>query len=97
MRGWWKDTGRLDDMLEANRLVLDTIDPRDEGAMVESTTRGRVIIEPGAKLTRSTVRGPAIIGAPARLTDAYIGPYTAVRPGCVVTRAEVEHSIRLDG
>jgi len=97
VRGWWKDTGRLDDMLEANRLVLDTIESRSEGEMVESTTHGRVIIEAGARLERSTVRGPAIIGAGARLTDCYIGPYTAVGDGCVVDDAEVEHSILLEG
>jgi glucose-1-phosphate thymidylyltransferase len=97
VRGWWKDTGRLDDMLEANRLVLDTIDPRSDGEMVESTTHGRVIIEPGAVLTRATVRGPAIIGAGARLTDCYIGPYTAIGSGCTIERAEVEHSILLEG
>ena len=97
VRGWWKDTGRLDDMLEANRLVLDTIEPRNDGEMIESTTHGRVIIEAGATLQRSTVRGPAIIGAGAQLTDCYIGPYTAVGSGCVIDRAEVEHSILLEG
>ena len=97
VRGWWKDTGRLDDMLEANRLVLDTIEPRTDGEMVDSQTHGRVIVEPGARLERSTVRGPAIIGAGAKLTDCYIGPYTAVGPGCVIERAEVEHSILLEG
>ena len=97
VQGWWKDTGRLDDMLEANRLVLDTIETSLEGAMVDSTTHGRVIVEPGARLERSTVRGPAIIGAGAKLTDCYIGPYTAVGPGCVIERAEVEHSILLEG
>jgi glucose-1-phosphate thymidylyltransferase len=97
VQGWWKDTGRLDDMLEANRLVLDTIEPRTDGEMVDSQTHGRVIVEPGARLERSTVRGPAIIGAGARLTDCYIGPYTAVGPDCVIERAEVEHSILLEG
>jgi glucose-1-phosphate thymidylyltransferase len=97
VRGWWKDTGRLDDMLEANRLVLDTIEPLLDGEMVDSTTHGRVIIEAGARLERSTVRGPAIIGAGARLTDCYIGPYTAVGTGCVIENAEVEHSILLEG
>jgi glucose-1-phosphate thymidylyltransferase len=97
VQGWWKDTGRLDDMLEANRLILDTILPRTDGEMVDSTTHGRVIIEAGARLERSTVRGPAVIGAGARLTDAYIGPYTAVGDGCVIENAEVEHSILLEG
>ena len=97
VRGWWKDTGRLDDMLEANRLVLDTIETTIEGELISSTTHGRVIIEEGARLEHATVRGPAIIGAGARLTNCYIGPYTAVGPGCVVEHAEVEHSILLEG
>ncbi|MEA2169539.1 MAG: glucose-phosphate thymidylyltransferase, partial [Solirubrobacteraceae bacterium] len=62
VRGWWKDTGRLDDMLEANRLILDALETRIEGELVESQTDGRVVIEPGAVLTRCNVRGPAIIG-----------------------------------
>jgi glucose-1-phosphate thymidylyltransferase len=97
VKGWWKDTGRLADMLEANRLVLDTITTRVEGELVDSQCDGRVVVEPGAVLERSTVRGPAIIGAGARLIDCYIGPYTAVGEGCVVERAEVEHSILLAG
>ncbi len=97
VQGWWKDTGRLEDMLEANRLVLDRIERRIDGTLNESSCEGRVIIEAGAVLTRSTVRGPAIIGAGARLIDAYIGPYTAVGDGCVIQDAEVEHSILLEG
>ncbi|MGI8559398.1 MAG: glucose-1-phosphate thymidylyltransferase [Solirubrobacteraceae bacterium] len=95
VRGWWKDTGRLDDMLEANRLVLDNIEARIDGELIDSNVDGRVIIEAGARLERSTVRGPAIIGAGARLVDAYIGPYTAVGDGCTIQSAEVEHSILL--
>jgi glucose-1-phosphate thymidylyltransferase len=97
VRGWWKDTGRLDDMLEANRLVLEPIDRDVQGELVDSQIDGRVIVEAGARLERSTVRGPAIIGAGAVVRDAYIGPYTAVGPGCVVDSAEVEHSILLEG
>ena len=97
VRGWWKDTGRLDDMLEANRLVLDRIEPNVAGELIDSQCDGRVIVEPGAVLRRTTVRGPAIIGAGARITDAYVGPYTAIGAGCVITSAEVEHSILLEG
>jgi glucose-1-phosphate thymidylyltransferase len=97
VRGWWKDTGRLDDMLEANRLVLDRIEPRVEGQLVDSEVEGRVVIEPGARLERTTVRGPAIIGAGAQLSDCYIGPYTAIGEDCVICEAEVEHSILLAG
>ena len=97
VRGWWKDTGRLDDMLEANRLILDTIERRIEGKLVDSRCDGRVVVEAGARLERCTVRGPAIVGAGARLTDCYIGPYTAIGEHCTIERAEVEHSILLDG
>ena len=96
VRGWWKDTGRLDDMLEANRLILETIERRVEGELIDSQVDGRVIVEPGARLERATVRGPAVIGSGALLRDAYIGPYTAVGAGCVIENAEVEHSILLE-
>jgi glucose-1-phosphate thymidylyltransferase len=97
VRGWWKDTGRLEDILAANRLVLDTIVGQVQGELVDSRVDGRVIIEPGARLERSSVRGPAIIGAGARLTDSYVGPYTAIGEGCSIQNAEVEHSILLAG
>jgi glucose-1-phosphate thymidylyltransferase len=97
VRGWWKDTGRLDDMLEANRLILDTVVRRIDGELVDAQVDGRVVVEAGATLERATVRGPAIIGAGAVVRDAYVGPYTAVGPRCVIEGAEVEHSILLEG
>ena len=97
VHGWWKDTGRLDDILAANRLVLDTIEGRIEGELIGSQVDGRVVVEPGAQLERSTVRGPAIIGRGAQLIDCYIGPYTAVGEECTIENAEVEHSILLAG
>jgi glucose-1-phosphate thymidylyltransferase len=97
VRGWWKDTGRLEDMLEANRLILDNLLERVEGELIDSQLDGRVVIEAGARLERTTVRGPAIIGAGARLRDCYIGPYTAVGERCTITGSEVEHSILLAG
>ena len=63
VRGWWKDTGRLEDMLEANRLILDNLQERIEGELIDSQVDGRVVIEAGARLERTTVRGPAVIGA----------------------------------
>jgi glucose-1-phosphate thymidylyltransferase len=95
VKGWWKDTGRLEDMLAANRLVLDTIERQVGGELIDSQVDGRVVIEDTARLERTTVRGPAIIGAGARLTDCYIGPYTAIGTDCVISNAEVEHSILL--
>ena len=97
VKGWWKDTGRLEDMLEANRLVLDTITAQLDGEMIDSQCDGRVVIAAGARLERSTVRGPAVIGARAHLVDAYVGPYSAIGEDCVIEHAEVEHSILLAG
>jgi glucose-1-phosphate thymidylyltransferase len=97
VRGWWKDTGRLEDMLAANRLVLDTVVRKVDGELIDSQVDGRVVVEAGARLERSTVRGPAIIGAGASLTNCYVGPYTAVGEGCSIQNAEVEHSILLAG
>lgn len=93
--GWWKDTGRIDDMLEANRLILDVLETRIAGELVDTSLEGRIVVEEGARLVRSSVRGPAIIGAGAVVEDAYIGPYSAISHGVVVRRAEVEHSILL--
>src|SRR3954466_9989468 len=97
VEGWWKDTGRLDDMLEANRLILDNLQTRVEGELIDSTVEGRVVIEAGAVLERSAVRGPAIIGAGTHLIDCYVGPYSAIAEDCVVEAAEIEHSILLAG
>ena len=97
VRGWWKDTGRLEDMLEANRLILDNITERLDGELIDSRVDGRVVIEAGARLERTTVRGPAIIGRDARLTDCYVGPYSAIGERCEITSSEVEHSILLAG
>jgi len=97
VRGWWKDTGRLSDLLEANRLILDNLIGRIEGELIDSRADGRVVIEAGARLERTTVRGPAIVGAGAQLSDCYIGPYTAIGEQCTISGAEVEHSILLAG
>ncbi len=97
VRGWWKDTGQLADMLEANRLVLEELVTRVEGEVdAASKVEGRVVVEPGARLTRSVVRGPAVIGAGAEIEDAYIGPYTSIADGVRICRSEVEHSIILN-
>ena len=67
VHGWWKDTGQVQDMLEANRLILDDLHERMDGELVDSRIEGRVVIEAGARLERSTVRGPAVVGP--RLAD----------------------------
>lgn len=95
VEGWWKDTGRLEDMLEANRQVLDDLKHDIRGELVESTIDGRVLIEEGARLERTVVRGPAVIAAGAQLVDAYVGPYTSIGENVRVERAEIEYSIVL--
>jgi glucose-1-phosphate thymidylyltransferase len=97
VKGWWKDTGRLEDMLEANRLVLEDIESRIDGDLVESEVEGRVVIEAGARLEKTRVRGPAVIAAGARISNSYIGPYTAIGEDVVVAGSEIEHSIVLSG
>ena len=94
--GWWKDTGRLEDMLEANRLILSTLERDVRGELVETTCEGPVVVGEGSVLTRCTVRGPVVIGAGCRLTDAYVGPYTSISDGVVVEGAEIENSIMLN-
>jgi glucose-1-phosphate thymidylyltransferase len=97
VHGWWKDTGQVQDMLEANRLILDDLGERVEGELIESRVEGRVAIEPGAVLERTTVRGPAIVGRGSQIRNAYIGPYTAIGDDVTIENAELEHSIVLSG
>ena len=97
VEGWWKDTGKLEDMLEANRLILDTLDRCVEGTVdAESRIDGKVVIAPGAIVERSTVRGPVIIGAGARITRAYVGPFTSIGERAEIRDTEIEHSIVLE-
>jgi glucose-1-phosphate thymidylyltransferase len=97
IEGWWKDTGQVADLLEANRIVLDTLEPSIIGAVDEdSVVQGRVVIEEGASLVNSYVRGPATIGPGTKLMNTFIGPYTSVGHGCELTDCEIEHSIVLE-
>jgi glucose-1-phosphate thymidylyltransferase len=96
--GYWKDTGNLTDMLEVNRLVLEGVEPAQRGALDEASELiGRVVIEPGARVTGSRIVGPAIIGAGTVVTDSYIGPFTSVAPECTIIDSEIEYSIVLRG
>ncbi len=95
--GWWIDTGKLDPLLEGNRLILETIEPSIAGS-VDATSRldGRVVIEVGAEIINSTVRGPAIIGPRTKLINSYVGPFTSIASDCELIDSEIEHSIMLD-
>ncbi|MET9297311.1 glucose-1-phosphate thymidylyltransferase [Streptomyces sp. NPDC003077] len=96
--GWWKDTGRVEDILDGNRLLLDGIESRVEGSVdAASTALGPVVVAPGARIVRSHLRGPLVIGADCVVEDSYIGPHTAIGAGCVLNEAGVTDSILLDG
>jgi glucose-1-phosphate thymidylyltransferase len=98
VEGWWLDTGKKDELLDANRIVLGTIERRIEGEVDEgSSVVGDVVVEAGARITRSLVRGPAIIGAGAVIEDGFVGSFTSVGEGCRVERSEVEYSVLLAG
>lgn len=98
LEGWWLDTGKKDDMLAANRTVLETISPQVEGEVDgDSELQGRVRVEAGAKVVRSQIRGPVIVGPGARVVESFIGPFTAIGADCVVEQSEVDHSILLTG
>jgi glucose-1-phosphate thymidylyltransferase len=96
IEGWWKDTGRPGDLLDANRLLLveqPSPVPVLKGHVSDSQITGRVVVEEGAVVRNSTILGPAHIAAGAHIESAYIGPFTSVGPGATVRRAEVEFSI----
>jgi len=97
LSGWWIDTGKLTPLLEANRLLLETIETRVSGSVdAASTLEGRVVIEEGAQIINSTVRGPAAIGAGTVVADSFIGPFSAIGARCEVRHSEVEHSVVMD-
>ena len=96
--GYWKDTGNVTDMLEVNRLVLESLDPRLDGVVEpDCEIIGRVVVEPGAQVSGSRIVGPAVIGAGSKITASYIGPFTAIAENCAVDDSELEYSIVLSG
>ena len=96
--GYWKDTGNVTDMLEVNRLVLETVEPLLRGVVQPGCELiGRVVIGEGAEVSGSRIVGPAIIGAGTRVANSYIGPFTSVAEECAITDSEIEYSIVLRG
>jgi glucose-1-phosphate thymidylyltransferase len=94
--GYWKDTGNVADMLEVNRLVLESLTPDLAGEVSEDCEIiGRVVVEAGAQVSGSRIVGPVIIGAGSTITGSYIGPFTAIDEGCTVDDSEIEYSIVL--
>ncbi len=96
--GYWKDTGNVADMLEVNRMVLETVEPRQGGVVAAGCDLiGRVVVEDGAQVSGSRIVGPVIIGAGTRVIDSYVGPFTSVAEDCVIADSEIEYSIVLRG
>jgi len=96
VEGWWKDTGKPEDILEANRLILDDISASNEGQINDSHVIGRIIIKEGSLIERSTIKGPCIIGKGSVISDCYIGPYTSVGDDCRIFGTELEDTIIMD-
>ncbi|MFD4575701.1 glucose-1-phosphate thymidylyltransferase [Streptomyces sp. NPDC058417] len=95
--GYWKDTGRIDDVLECNRKLLDGLARRVDGEVdAASELSGAVVVEPGARVTGSRIEGPAVIGAGTVVEDCVIGPHTAVGRDCVLSGSRLDYSIVLD-
>ena len=96
--GYWKDTGNVADMLEVNRMVLESVDPVQNGVVdAASELIGRVVIEGGAEISDSRIVGPVIIGAGTRVSGSYVGPFTSVARDCIIVDSEIEYSIVLRG
>ncbi|MDP3014683.1 MAG: glucose-1-phosphate thymidylyltransferase [Candidatus Subteraquimicrobiales bacterium] len=96
IEGWWKDTGKLEDLLEANRIMLELIEERIDGNVDDkSQVLGKVIVEKGAAIKDSIIRGPAIIGRDSKIINSYIGPFTSIHDDVMIKGSEIEHSIVL--
>jgi len=98
IRGWWKDTGKLEDMLEANRIILSGLQKKIEGTLAPDTrVEGEVVVGAGSKVDASILRGPIVIGRNCVIKSAYVGPFTSIADDCTIIDSEVEHSIILEG
>jgi len=96
-RGWWIDTGRPGDLLDANSLVLEELTPTIEGYVDrDSEVDGRVTVENGAEIINSVVRGPTIIGERTRIVNSYVGPFTSIYHDVAIENSEIERAIVLE-
>ncbi len=96
--GWWKDTGKPEDLLEANRKILEAMKGSEILGKVDeaSEIQGSVHIGEGTVIVNSMIRGPVVIGNNAVIRNSYIGPYTSVGDGVTIESCEVENSIIME-
>ncbi|GGK08765.1 glucose-1-phosphate thymidylyltransferase [Pilimelia anulata] len=95
--GYWKDTGRVRDMLECNRMVLQSTTTRIDGTVDDLTDiTGPVVVEAGAVVEQAVLRGPLVIGADSKVVRSYVGPFTSIGDRCTVEDAEIEYSIMFE-
>ena len=99
LEGWWLDTGKKDDLLAANQIILDScLDLTIEGSIdAPSKVSGRVHIGSGSRLINSIVRGPVTIGENCQIENCFIGPYTSIADESTLIDADIEHSVILKG
>lgn len=99
LQGWWLDTGKKDELLEANRVVLDEWVKADLQGEIDERSKivGRVSLAKGAKVEKSTIRGPVVIGEGTAIKGSFIGPYTSIGKNCLIEGVALEHSVILDG
>ncbi len=97
IEGWWMDAGNPDDMIEANRLVLQDLET-DIHANIgfESDLRGNIKIGKNSRIERSTIRGPVIIGDDCVIRDSFVGSFTSIGNKSVLVNCEVEYSVVME-
>jgi glucose-1-phosphate thymidylyltransferase len=96
VEGYWKDTGKPEDVLDANRLMLEDLEPALLGQVDDAShLQGRVRVDADARVIRSTVRGPCVIGPGAHIEDSFIGPFTSIGPSVRLIGTEIENSVVL--
>jgi glucose-1-phosphate thymidylyltransferase len=96
--GWWKDIGTIEDVIEANRLVLAGISTAVRGEVdPESVVGGSVVVESGARIRASRIHGPVVVGADAEIVGSAVGPFVSVGPKCRIIRAEIKDSVLMEG
>jgi|UniRef100_A0A7C4TE23 glucose-1-phosphate thymidylyltransferase len=97
VKGWWKDTGKPEDIIEANLLVLEDIESSNEGIIVDTATSGRIRTGSGTRIERSVIRGPVVIGSNVQIRNAFIGPFTSIGDNVLIENSEIECSVIMEG